>query len=282
MKKRQIEVSVISDLHLATHASQPKKVIEYLKSIDPKILVLNGDIIDAWRFTRNYFPKNHMKVIRHLIKLMEKGTDIFYVTGNHDEFLRKFNGTQAGRLKIVNQYIFEHAGTKTWIFHGDIFDKIIHSSRGLAKLGAALYGLLTLLNKVVNFILRNVGGKDIIIYKSVRKNFVREKRKPSKFENEVAKSAISQGYQAVICGHTHVPKEKSLEVNGKEIQYINCGDWVENLTAAEFYNNKWHLYTHPVETDENEDEELDIQLEQFNHQRLLEELTFTNLIQIQS
>ncbi|MBN1819232.1 MAG: metallophosphoesterase, partial [Prolixibacteraceae bacterium] len=82
---RNIEVSVISDLHLATHACKPKKVLKYLKSIHPELLVLNGDIIDAWRFSRNYFPKNHLKVIRQFIKMMEKGVQIFYITGNHDE-----------------------------------------------------------------------------------------------------------------------------------------------------------------------------------------------------
>lgn len=282
MKKRQIEVSVISDLHLATHASKPKKILEYLKSIDPKILVLNGDIIDSWRFSRNYFPKNQMKVVRQLIKMMEKGAKIFYVTGNHDEFLRKFAGTQIGQLKIVNQYIFEHKGLKTWIFHGDIFDKIIHKSKGLAKFGAALYGLLTMLNQLLNLFLRSFGRKEIIIYKSLKKNLVREKRKPSKFESEVAKSAVAQGYDIVICGHTHIPKVKMLEANKKQIRYINCGDWVEHLTAAEFYNNRWHLYTHPENLDEARPEEQDIPAEQIIYQTLLQELTFSNLIQSQS
>lgn len=224
MNKRQIEVSVISDLHLATHACKPKQILDYLKSIQPEILVLNGDIIDSWRFTRNYFPKNHLKVIRQLIKMMEKGTRMIYVTGNHDEFLRKFSGTKVGQLEIVNQYIFHHDGHKTWIFHGDIFDEIIHNSKGLAKFGAALYGLLTLLNKTLNSVLRKAGKKEIIIYKSLKKNLVREKSIPSKFESQLGKSAVSQGYDEVICGHTHFPKVKNIEVSGKQVCYMNCGD----------------------------------------------------------
>jgi len=113
MNKRHIEVSVISDLHLATHACKPKKILDYLKSIQPEILALNGDIIDSWRFTRNYFPKNQMKVVRQIIKMMEKGTHVFYITGNHDEFLRKFAGAKFGKLEIVNQYIFAHGDKKT-------------------------------------------------------------------------------------------------------------------------------------------------------------------------
>jgi UDP-2,3-diacylglucosamine pyrophosphatase LpxH len=90
MEVRELEVAVISDLHLATYACKPKKVLKYLKSILPDILVLNGDIIDSWRFSRNYFPKNQLKVVRQIIKMMEKGVQVYYISGNHDEFLRKF------------------------------------------------------------------------------------------------------------------------------------------------------------------------------------------------
>ena len=64
MEPRNLEISVISDLHLATHASKAKSVLKYLKSIHPETLILNGDIIDSWRFSRSYFPKAHLKVIR--------------------------------------------------------------------------------------------------------------------------------------------------------------------------------------------------------------------------
>ncbi len=280
MNKRQIEVSVISDLHLATHACKPKKILDYLKSVNPSTLVLNGDIIDSWRFSRNYFPKNHLKVIRQLIKMMEKGTRVYYVTGNHDEFLRKFSGTKIGQLEIVNQYIFTHDGIKTWIFHGDIFDHIIHSSKGLAKFGAALYGLLTLLNKVVNTLLRTMGRKEIIIYKNLKKNLTREKNTPSKFERELARSAVSQNYSEVICGHTHVPKEKILHIDDTQVRYINCGDWMEHFTAAEFYDKDWHLHTHFEDEPEEVGEDNEIPAENLIYQTLLKELTFENIISI--
>ena len=93
---RNLDVSVISDVHLATHASKAKVLLKYLKSIKPETLVLNGDIIDSWRFSRNYFPKPHLKVVRQFIKMLEKGVKIFYITGNHDEFLRKFKGSEMG------------------------------------------------------------------------------------------------------------------------------------------------------------------------------------------
>lgn len=207
MTIREIEVAVISDFHLATQACKPKKILNYLKSIHTGTLVLNGDIIDSWRFNRSYFPKSHSKVVRQLIKMMEKGVQVIYITGNHDEFLRKFNHVEIGNFNIVNQYILDLAGEKTWIFHGDIFDTIIHQSKWLAKLGAVIYGLLNGFNNFINRVLLFSGKHEISIYKSMKKYLVKDKLNLSKFESLIGNAAISQGYQNVICGHTHFPKE---------------------------------------------------------------------------
>ncbi|MDO8952174.1 MAG: UDP-2,3-diacylglucosamine diphosphatase [Draconibacterium sp.] len=277
MKVREIEVAVISDIHLATHACKPKKVLKYLKSIQPKTLVLNGDIIDSWRFSRNYFPKPQLKVIRQLIKMMEKGVQVFYITGNHDEFLRKFSPTQIGNLRIINQLILDLGGSKTWIFHGDIFDNTIHKTKWLAKLGAASYGILTILNQYVNRLLMWIGKPEIIIYKNIKKYTVREKINPSSFESAIGNAAFQQAYQTVICGHTHVPKEKQLTISGKKIQYLNCGDWVEHFTAAEYCNSNWSLYYHNDPDDEVTDD-LEVPEERQLYQSLVKELIFANVL----
>ncbi len=277
MNTRKVEVAVLSDLHLATHACKPKKVLKYLKSIHPNILVLNGDIIDSWRFSRNYFPKNHLKVIRQIIKMMEKGTPVYYITGNHDEFLRKFNQTQIGNLKIVNQLVLELGGQKTWIFHGDIFDHIIHQAKWIAKVGAAFYELITVINKMLNRVLLLLGLKEIFIYKGLKKHLLKENFALSKFELALGNSAISQGYEYVICGHTHGPKTKKIEINDKSVQYINCGDWVEHFTAAEYYNNKWHLFYYNETEDETHlYDDLDYPEKKQLYNQLLQELAFSS------
>jgi len=277
MKIREIEVAVISDIHLATHACKPKKVLKYLKSIQPKILVLNGDIIDSWRFSRNYFPKQQLKVIRQFIKMMEKGVQIYYITGNHDEFLRKFNQTQIGNLRIVNQLILELDGLKTWIFHGDIFDNIIHNTKWLAKLGAIIYGMLSILNQYVNRFLAWIGKPEIMIYKSIKKYIVREKISLSSFESAIGNAAIKRGYQTVICGHTHVPKQKQLTISDQKIQYLNCGDWIEHFTAAEYCDSNWTLYYYN-DLDDDFADDLDVPEEGQLYQSLVKELVFANVL----
>jgi len=278
MNIRELEVAVISDIHLATHACHPKKVLKYLKSIQPKTLVLNGDIIDSWRFSRNYFPKPHMKVVRQLIKMMEKGVQVYYITGNHDEFLRKFDKIQIGNLRIINQLVLDLDGHKTWIFHGDIFDLIIHESKWLAKFGAASYGLLSLLNNALQPILRLFGKNETIIYRSIKKRFLREKPEPSVFEKKIGEVAVNQGYDTVICGHTHIPKVKMLNINNKVVKYLNCGDWVESFTAVEYAANEWTLFYHTENDDELPTDEPDIPEGRQLYQSLIKELVFTNIL----
>ncbi|WP_372774016.1 UDP-2,3-diacylglucosamine diphosphatase [Mangrovibacterium sp.] len=277
MKARKLQVSVISDLHLATRACKAKSIVKYLKSINPGTLVLNGDIIDSWRFSRNYFPKPHLKVVRQLIKMLEKGVQIYYITGNHDEFLRKFNQTEIGKLKVVNQLILELDGKKTWIFHGDLFDHIIHKAKWLAKIGAAAYGLITVINAGLNLLLKPFGVKGFILYKRLKKKSSNEGR-PTTFEKAIAAAAAAQNYETVICGHTHVPKDKILMMPGKPVHYLNCGDWVEHYTAAEYQNGKWELIYFEDNDEDTLADEPDIPDQKQVYQSLFKELAVANLL----
>ncbi|HCE56685.1 MAG TPA: UDP-2,3-diacylglucosamine hydrolase [Prolixibacteraceae bacterium] len=278
MNTRELEVSVISDLHLATHACKSKKILKYLRSVNPKTLVLNGDIIDSWRFSRNYFPKGHLKVVRQLIKMMEKGTRIFYITGNHDEFLRRFEKIQIGNLQILNQLVLELDGKKTWIFHGDIFDEVIHETKWLAKIGAASYGLITLINNALTPVFGFFTQKEIILFKSIKNGLTKEKPEPTVFEQKIGEVAVKQGYPTVICGHTHVPKDKFIPTENFAIHYLNCGDWVENFTAAEYESGKWSLYYYTETDEEFPNDEPDIPEGKQLYQSLIKELVFTNIL----
>jgi UDP-2,3-diacylglucosamine pyrophosphatase LpxH len=251
---RKLDIAVISDVHLATLASKAKSLLKYLKSIQPKMLVLNGDIIDSWRFSRNYFPKSHLKVIRQIVKMIEKGVQVVYITGNHDDVFRKFNNTRLGNFSIVNQLELNIGDQKVWIFHGDVFDRIIHHSPWLAKFGAAAYGYLTAFNRMLNATLRLFGGKEMILYKSMKYRISKEKKILTNFEQAIANAAFSKNVDLVICGHTHIPADKTTSTDSGTIRYINCGDWVENYTSAECLDGKWKLNYFIPDSEEEEPE----------------------------
>nr|WP_321406910.1 UDP-2,3-diacylglucosamine diphosphatase [uncultured Carboxylicivirga sp.] len=241
--KRDLDALVISDTHLGTFGCKAKELVSYLKTVNPKTIVLNGDIIDVWQFSTNYFPKSHTKVIRQLMKMMESGSEIVYLAGNHDENLRRFVGLSVGNFKIANKLVLELNGKKSWIFHGDVFDVVMHHSKWLAKLGAKAYGMLTVTNKMVNGLLSVFGKRRISLSRDVKKAFKGKNKNEltTRFETTVAELAINKGYDYVICGHIHWPEKKMISNHEGEVVYLNSGDWVENMTALEFYNDDWHL-----------------------------------------
>ena len=114
MKKRKVEVAVISDVHLGTYGCHAKELLDYLSSIKPKILILNGDIIDIWQFRKSYFPSKHLEVIKKIISMSTKGTKVYYITGNHDEFLRKFTDLHMGNISLIDKLVLELDHKRAW------------------------------------------------------------------------------------------------------------------------------------------------------------------------
>ncbi len=243
-QKRKVEVVVVSDIHLGTYGSRAKELISYLKTIDPKILILNGDIIDIWQFKKRYFPKPHMKAIKYITSLVTKGTEVYYITGNHDEMLRKFVGFEIGNFKLVNKLVLELDGKKAWFFHGDVFDVTMQHSKRLAKLGGIGYDLLIMINTLVNWLSENVLGKGRISFSKKIKNSVKSAVKHiNNFEDTAANIAFLNGYDYVICGHIHQPQQRIItNQKNQSVEYLNSGDWIENLTALEYNHKQWSIY----------------------------------------
>jgi len=275
-KKRKVDIVVISDVHLGTYGCHAKELLQYLRSIKPKIVVLNGDIIDIWQFSKSYWPKSHMKIIKHLMGWLSKGIKMYYIPGNHDEMLRKFAGFKMGSFRVINKVVLElEENKKAWIFHGDVFDVTMQHSKWLAKLGAVGYDTLILINSVANFVSAKIFRKGKLSFSKKIKNGVKSAVKfINNFEQTAADIGISNQYDYVICGHIHQPEMRTLSNQHGSITYLNSGDWIENLTALEYVNGTWSIYHYrPEEFMHTTIEELEEEPD-FNNSQL-----FDNLLQ---
>ena len=243
-QKRQIDILVISDIHLGTYGCHAKELLHYLKRIKPKIVVLNGDIIDIWQFSKRYWPNSHMKVVKHLFSWMGKGIKTYYVTGNHDEMLRKFEGLKMGSLNIVNKVVLELPdGKKAWVFHGDVFDITMQHSKWLAKLGAVGYDILILINRFFNFFSEKIFHKGkLSLSQKIKESVKSAVSFINDFEQTSADIGISNKFDYIVCGHIHHPEMRIISNTTGSITYLNSGDWVENLSALEYSNGEWSIY----------------------------------------
>lgn len=241
-QKREVEVVVLSDIHLGTYGCHAKELVAYLKSVSPKVLILNGDVIDGWAFSKRYFPNSHMAVLSEFFKMMKKGTQVIYITGNHDEFLRKYTDLSMGNLFLTDKYLLEIEGKKHWIFHGDVFDHTTSgSAKFISKLGGMGYDWLILVNRAINWILEKFGKGKVSLSKKVKNSVKKAVKFIGDFEKKATEIAINNHYDYVICGHIHQPADKIWTTEKGSVHYLNSGDWIENLSWLEYNHGEWNL-----------------------------------------
>lgn len=257
MAKREVDIVVISDVHLGTYGCQAKELLKYLKSISPKILILNGDIIDIWQFSKSYWPEAHMKVVRRILKFVTEGVPVYYLTGNHDEMLRKFADFNLGTFQLLNKLVLNVDGKKAWIFHGDVFDVTMQHSKWLAKLGAVGYDTLILINSFVNWGLTLVGKQKMSFSQKIKGRFKDAVKFINHFEQTAADLAVDKHYDYVICGHIHQAEIREITATeGKgSVLYLNSGDWVESQSALEYHNKTWTIFKYQAEAFNETDED---------------------------
>jgi UDP-2,3-diacylglucosamine pyrophosphatase LpxH len=277
MKKRNVDLVVLSDVHLGTYGCHAKELLAYLGTIKPKTLILNGDIIDIWQFRKSYFPKSHLKVVKKILDFAAKGTKVYYITGNHDEMLRKFADTEMGNFSIVNKVVLELHGKKAWFFHGDVFDSSVQHAKWIAKLGGIGYDYLILLNRFVNWFLVKMGREPYSLSKKIKASVKKAVKFITDFETTAADLAIENSYDYVICGHIHEPKHTVIENKKGRVTYLNSGDWIENLTALEYHKKTWKLYQYTNDIQVNTEEEMQEMDSNMLSQQLVATLFFNKI-----
>jgi UDP-2,3-diacylglucosamine pyrophosphatase LpxH len=243
MRKRPVDIVVISDVHLGTYGCHAQELLFYLKSVEPNTLILNGDIIDIWNLKKSYFPKKHMQIIRYILKLAEKGTKVYYICGNHDELLRKYKGSKLGNISIQNELELTLGKDRILVMHGDVFDL---STKGwmkiIAKMGGFGYEILIRCNKLINNVLTHYGKEKVSISKNIKSGVKNVVKWMHDFEYKAAELAIRNDFDVVICGHIHQPQKRSILTDYGTIVYLNSGDWVENCTSLEYNNEQWSIF----------------------------------------
>ncbi|UFH59101.1 UDP-2,3-diacylglucosamine diphosphatase [Sulfurovum mangrovi] len=239
MKYRSI---FISDIHLGTKFSQADAFLDFMKSNESDNLYMVGDIIDGWALRRKFrWRQAHSDVVQKVLRKARKGTNVYLITGNHDEFLRPFLPLMLGDNMEVDD-AFDYVGIdgkRYFVTHGDIFDSITLTKKWLAVLGDYGYEVLLNLNHILHFFRQKLGIKRYwSLSKYVKDNVKKSVSFITDFEQILAQHAKHKGYDGVICGHIHKAEMKMIE----GIAYKNSGDWVESCTAlVETLEGEWKV-----------------------------------------
>ncbi|MFO1148819.1 MAG: UDP-2,3-diacylglucosamine diphosphatase [Alsobacter sp.] len=228
--RNSVRTLFLSDVHLGTKGCQAEFLLDFLRTVETDTIVLVGDIIDGWRLKAGwYWPQLHNDVIQKLLRRVRKGARILYVPGNHDEFLRDYEGSHFGGVEIHRELVHRTADGKRYlVLHGDKFDVVVRNVKWLAHLGDWAYDWAIAVNVVVGWTRRRLG----LPYWSFS-GWSKSKVKSAvsfigAFEDAVVSEARKHGVDGVICGHIHHPAVRDIE----GVRYVNTGDWVESCTAV--------------------------------------------------
>ncbi|MGF1677922.1 MAG: UDP-2,3-diacylglucosamine diphosphatase [Candidatus Methylacidiphilales bacterium] len=218
----------ISDVHLGTKGAQALSLLEFIKQNEFETLYLVGDIVDVWALKRGiYWPQEHNDVIQKLLREARKGTRLFYIPGNHDEFVVGFDG-QFGNVSIQQQAIHVTAkGEKILVIHGHELDTVVQNMGWLAHVGDMGYKMLIELNRLNNFMRNFLKLKPWSLSAYVKNEVKNVVSFIGKFEEGIVRYAREHQVDSVLCGHIHHASMHRID----GINYYNTGDWVESCTA---------------------------------------------------
>jgi len=218
----------LSDLHLGSVGSQARDVARLLKRIECERLYLVGDIIDLWRLRRRwYWPAEHNDVVRRILKLASRDTEVVLIPGNHDEAVRQYHHLEFGGVKIKPLDVHTTAdGRRLLVTHGDQYDLVVKHSRLLSVLGSVAYEWLIRLNVLYNRGRALLGLRYWSLSLFLKLKVKRACTFISRFEETLMAEARRRKLDGVVCGHVHHAETR----RDGELTYYNCGDWVESCT----------------------------------------------------
>ena len=233
---------VLSDIHLGSNGCRTEDLISFFDKYTCETLILNGDIIDGWSLSRGHkWSKSDTKIIRKILKISQKETEVIWIKGNHDEFLKDFIPFGIGNISIVPTHTHNAVNGKTmFMFHGDVLDFFITKAKWISYIGSIGYDLALWLNRVYN---KYRSWRNLPYY-SISKDIKNGVKKAVDFVNDfevnAAKLAKQHYCDTAVCGHIHQPVIKE--------NYMNSGDWCENCTAlAETITGDWMIIEHHAE-----------------------------------
>lgn len=241
LKKRRIEIAVLSNVHLGSESCQVDALLAYLSSIAPKILVLNGAFLETDQPVETSFPSGHYRVLKKIFSMASAGTTIYYVHGNSDGFVEQTRKRSLGNIYFTKNLFLDLDGKTAWFTYGDFLSSPLLNNRWALQLSSGFYGVLAHLVAAKNTFFKVIGGPGGKVING-RKSLVSRLNKNPEKGNTATKQAIDKGCDYVICGAPQEFGKQWVENKKGKCQYLSAGDWVKNLTALEYNFKRWKPY----------------------------------------
>ena len=209
---------IISDIHLGDKNCKAEILLKVLKENKAKTIIIAGDLFDPHNLHR--LCKTHWKVLSKLRKL-SKRCKIIYLIGNHCFLKAEFMSILLG-FNCKNEHLIQLKNQKILVTHGDIFDIYFTKYKRITNFIIRCYYLLRKFTPYADDIFQFCYKKNM--------NFIEK-------SSNVKKNALNyikmNGYDKIICGHTHFPENDN--------NYINIGSFCEKEYSFVTIDNNYKI-----------------------------------------
>ena len=195
---------IVSDIHLGDKDCKAEILLKVLKQNKAKTIIIAGDLFDHHNLHR--LNKTHWKVLSKLRKLSKK-CKIIYLIGNHCFLKAEFMSILLG-FNCKDEHIIDLKDEKILVVHGDIFDIYFTKYKWITNFIIKLYYIIRHYTPFADDFFK--------LFKHHTNDFV---EKSSDIKQNALNYIDMNGYDKIICGHTHLPED-----DGK---YINTGSFCE-------------------------------------------------------
>lgn len=231
--RRKVRSLFVSDLHLGSSGARAREFLRFLRATEAETIYLVGDIFDIWHVAAIRWSAAHDAILAELARRADAGVRVVYLPGNHDAAMRNFvqisgRMLMSTRFELADRVTHLAAdGRRYLVLHGDQCDSRLLQMLWLTRLGSRMDARLRRVEKWLGTHFGAQSGAQSPL-SLLRDGVNAALLLGNDFENRLVGLARSQGHDGVICGHFH----RAASRDHAGIRYINCGDWVDSLTAV--------------------------------------------------
>lgn len=226
----------VADTHLGVpnyeeSLKREKKLVSFLLEAekDAKSIYLLGDIFDFWYEYKYVVPKYYVRLLGTLAQIVDRGTEIHFFTGNHDQWIRDYFQKEIGMIVHTKEIEVNIDNKIFFLGHGDGLDKSDKKYLVMKK----IFG-----SKFIRFMFSNLHPRWALAFGN---NWSKNSRKSHSEYDMIDKEEKEQLYiyceeklktkdiNYFIFGHRHLNKEYNL-VEDKKL--IILSDWINESGYA--------------------------------------------------
>lgn len=227
-------VYFFSDVHLGlgspeSNRERERALLRFLNMVGEdraETLYVVGDLFDYWFEYRSVIPRGFTRTLGALAALVDAGTSVEYIVGNHDFGHRDFFEQEIGARIYFDDVERIIAGRRCYIAHGD--GKAFNDF-GYLVLKRVLRARIS--NALFRFLHPDVGIGTAAYASRRSRDHTAQKNydggQPGESDGLYAfaeRKITDEGFQLVVMGHSHLPRR--VDMSGGT--YVNLGTWLRD------------------------------------------------------